>query len=127
MKVRTSIKRLCEACRIVKRRGRLYVVCAKVPKHKQRQGLVTETTSQTAMYFREEEEGEGGGGGGGDSNKNINDYKNSSASRIVEEECCAETRREFLGYLDHRCHVESTSPSRNLTGVTTSFLPWLAR
>ena len=123
MKVRTSIKRLCEACRIVKRRGRLYVVCAKVPKHKQRQGLVTETTSQTAMYFREEEEE----GEGGDRNKNINDYKNSSASRIVEEECCAETRREFLGYLDHRCHVESTSPSRNLTGVTTSFLPWLAR
>ena len=87
---------------------------------------MTETTSQTAMYFREEEEGEGGGGGG-DRNKNINDYKNSSASRIAEEECCAETRKEFLGYLDHRCHVESTSPSRSLTGVTTSFLPWLAR
>lgn len=27
MKVKASIKRLCEACRIVKRRGRLYVVC----------------------------------------------------------------------------------------------------
>ena len=86
---------------------------------------MTETTSQTAMYFREEEGG--GEGGGGDSNKNINDYENSSASRIAEEECCAETRREFLGCLDHRFHVESTSPSRSLTGVTTSFLPWLAR
>lgn len=27
MKVRASIKRLCEACRIVKRRGKLFVVC----------------------------------------------------------------------------------------------------
>jgi large subunit ribosomal protein L36 len=27
----------------VKRKGRLYVVCEKVPKHKQRQGLVTQS------------------------------------------------------------------------------------
>ena len=27
MKVRASIKKLCDACRIVRRRGRLYVVC----------------------------------------------------------------------------------------------------
>lgn len=27
MKVKSSIRKLCEACRIVKRRGRLYVVC----------------------------------------------------------------------------------------------------
>jgi len=39
--VRTAIKKLCEACRIVRRRGRLFVVCAKTPKHKQRQGVHT--------------------------------------------------------------------------------------
>jgi large subunit ribosomal protein L36 len=32
MKVKASIKKLCEACRIVKRRGRLYVVCKDNPK-----------------------------------------------------------------------------------------------
>ena len=32
MKVKASIKRLCEACRIVKRRGRLYVICKDNPK-----------------------------------------------------------------------------------------------
>ncbi|CAI7735313.1 unnamed protein product [Closterium sp. NIES-53] len=43
MKVRASVKRLCEACRVVRRRGRVYVVCATNPKHKQRQGFHTET------------------------------------------------------------------------------------
>ncbi|MCL5733650.1 MAG: 50S ribosomal protein L36 [Patescibacteria group bacterium] len=37
MKVRSSIKKICKSCKIVKRRGYLYVVC-KNPKHKQRQG-----------------------------------------------------------------------------------------
>ncbi|MEK7066186.1 MAG: 50S ribosomal protein L36 [Patescibacteria group bacterium] len=37
MKVRSSIKKLCGICKIVRRKGRLYVVCDK-PKHKQRQG-----------------------------------------------------------------------------------------
>ncbi|MEK7193337.1 MAG: 50S ribosomal protein L36 [Patescibacteria group bacterium] len=37
MKVRSSIKKICQHCKIVKRRGRLYVVC-KTLKHKQRQG-----------------------------------------------------------------------------------------
>lgn len=32
MKVRASIKKLCEACRIVKRRGRLFVICKENPK-----------------------------------------------------------------------------------------------
>ena len=57
MKVRTSIKRLCEACRFVKRRGRLYVVCTKVPKHKQRQGVVTETTGMAMNNASEGGEG----------------------------------------------------------------------
>ncbi len=37
MKVRASVKRLCETCRIVKRQGTLRVIC-KNPRHKQRQG-----------------------------------------------------------------------------------------
>lgn len=32
MKVKASIKKLCDACRIVRRRGRLYVVCKENPK-----------------------------------------------------------------------------------------------
>ncbi|KAL1561006.1 hypothetical protein AAHA92_03759 [Salvia divinorum] len=41
MKVRSSVKKLCEFCRTVKRRGRVYVLCTANPKHKQRQGLST--------------------------------------------------------------------------------------
>ncbi|OGX28753.1 MAG: 50S ribosomal protein L36 [Omnitrophica WOR_2 bacterium RIFCSPLOWO2_12_FULL_51_24] len=37
MKVRSSIKKICEKCKIVKRRGIIYVICTN-PKHKQRQG-----------------------------------------------------------------------------------------
>lgn len=37
MKVRPSVKRFCRDCRIIKRKGRLMVIC-KDPKHKQRQG-----------------------------------------------------------------------------------------
>ena len=37
MKVRASVKRICENCKIVRRRGVIYVVCSN-PRHKQRQG-----------------------------------------------------------------------------------------
>ncbi|MCD8524717.1 MAG: 50S ribosomal protein L36 [Gammaproteobacteria bacterium] len=37
MKVRPSVKRFCRECRIIKRKGRVWVIC-KDPKHKQRQG-----------------------------------------------------------------------------------------
>ena len=37
MKVKASVKRRCSNCKIVKRKGVLYVIC-KNPKHKQRQG-----------------------------------------------------------------------------------------
>lgn len=37
MKVRASVKRICEYCKIVRRRGTVYVVCSN-PRHKQRQG-----------------------------------------------------------------------------------------
>lgn len=37
MKVRPSVKRRCEKCKIVRRRGTVYVICEN-PNHKQRQG-----------------------------------------------------------------------------------------
>lgn len=38
MKVRSSIKKLCRNCTIVKRLGIVRVICSADPKHKQRQG-----------------------------------------------------------------------------------------
>ncbi|KAJ3815969.1 ribosomal protein L36-domain-containing protein [Lentinula aff. lateritia] len=35
MKVRSSVKVMCDGCSIVRRKGRVYVVCSKNPKHKQ--------------------------------------------------------------------------------------------
>ncbi len=37
MKVRPSVKRICEKCQIIRRKNRVRVICAN-PKHKQRQG-----------------------------------------------------------------------------------------
>nr|YP_009646518.1 ribosomal protein L36 [Chloroparvula pacifica]QBX98279.1 ribosomal protein L36 [Chloroparvula pacifica] len=37
MKVRSSVKKMCNSCRIIRRRGRVIVICKKNPKHKQRQ------------------------------------------------------------------------------------------
>ncbi|MBO6194952.1 MAG: 50S ribosomal protein L36 [Bacilli bacterium] len=37
MKVRTSVKKICDKCRIIKRKGVVRVICSN-PKHKQRQG-----------------------------------------------------------------------------------------
>jgi len=37
MKVRPSVKKMCEKCRVIKRHGRIMVICQN-PKHKQRQG-----------------------------------------------------------------------------------------
>ncbi|QJC31040.1 50S ribosomal protein L36 [Enterobacteriaceae endosymbiont of Macroplea appendiculata] len=38
MKVRTSVKKLCRNCKIIRRNRIVYVVCNVDPKHKQRQG-----------------------------------------------------------------------------------------
>ncbi|MBI2920369.1 MAG: 50S ribosomal protein L36 [Planctomycetes bacterium] len=38
MKVRASVKRICEGCQIIRRRGHVRVICSRDPKHKQRQG-----------------------------------------------------------------------------------------
>ena len=38
MKVRASVKKMCDQCKIIRRRGVVRVICTKFPKHKQRQG-----------------------------------------------------------------------------------------
>jgi large subunit ribosomal protein L36 len=38
MKVRSSVKPICDHCKIVKRKGVLRVICKRNPRHKQRQG-----------------------------------------------------------------------------------------
>ena len=37
MKVQPSVKRICDKCKIISRRGRVMVICSN-PRHKQRQG-----------------------------------------------------------------------------------------
>ncbi|MHB8362316.1 MAG: 50S ribosomal protein L36 [Patescibacteria group bacterium] len=38
MKVRSSVKKICKSCYVVKRQRVLFVYCKRSPKHKQRQG-----------------------------------------------------------------------------------------
>ena len=37
MKIRPSVKKICDKCKIIRRKGKVYVICSN-PKHKQRQG-----------------------------------------------------------------------------------------
>jgi large subunit ribosomal protein L36 len=37
MKVRASVKKICEKCKIIRRKGRVMVICEN-PRHKQKQG-----------------------------------------------------------------------------------------
>ena len=39
MKVRSSVKKMCDKCKCIKRKGRIAVICEN-PKHKQRQGQI---------------------------------------------------------------------------------------
>ncbi|HVX09536.1 MULTISPECIES: 50S ribosomal protein L36 [Humibacter] len=38
MKVKPSVKPICEHCRVIRRNGRVMVICSSNPRHKQRQG-----------------------------------------------------------------------------------------
>ena len=38
MKVQNSVKKRCRDCQIVRRKGRVYVICSVNPRHIQRQG-----------------------------------------------------------------------------------------
>nr|YP_009264227.1 ribosomal protein L36 [Gaulettia elata]ANJ18470.1 ribosomal protein L36 [Gaulettia elata] len=37
MKIKSSARKICEKCRLIRRRGRIRVICSN-PRHKQRQG-----------------------------------------------------------------------------------------
>nr|YP_007353948.1 ribosomal protein L36 [Tectona grandis]QJQ74183.1 ribosomal protein L36 [Tectona grandis]QVL27037.1 ribosomal protein L36 [Tectona grandis]CCP47164.1 ribosomal protein L36 [Tectona grandis]CCP47253.1 ribosomal protein L36 [Tectona grandis]CCP47342.1 ribosomal protein L36 [Tectona grandis] len=37
MKIRASVRKICEKCRLIRRRGHIRVICSN-PRHKQRQG-----------------------------------------------------------------------------------------
>nr|YP_009633248.1 ribosomal protein L36 [Tolypanthus maclurei]QBS54583.1 ribosomal protein L36 [Tolypanthus maclurei] len=37
MKIRTSVRKICEKCRLIRKRRRILIICSN-PKHKQRQG-----------------------------------------------------------------------------------------
>jgi len=38
VKVRSSVKPICEYCKVVRRQGVVRIICKRTPKHKQRQG-----------------------------------------------------------------------------------------
>jgi large subunit ribosomal protein L36 len=38
MKVRASVKKICDKCQVVRRKGIVRVICTSTPRHKQRQG-----------------------------------------------------------------------------------------
>lgn len=38
MKVRASVKKRCRDCKVIRRKGRVVVICKSNPRHKQRQG-----------------------------------------------------------------------------------------
>lgn len=38
MKVRSSVKPICEHCKVIRRAGVVRIICKKNPRHKQRQG-----------------------------------------------------------------------------------------
>ena len=38
MKVRASVKPICDKCKVIKRNGIVRIICSSSPKHKQRQG-----------------------------------------------------------------------------------------
>ncbi|TIA11013.1 hypothetical protein D6C77_04540 [Aureobasidium pullulans] len=50
MKVRSSVKKLCDGCKSVRRKGGkyVYIICSKNPKHKQRYGYHTFGEARTA-------------------------------------------------------------------------------
>uniref|UniRef100_A0A0D9ZEV1 Ribosomal protein n=1 Tax=Oryza glumipatula TaxID=40148 RepID=A0A0D9ZEV1_9ORYZ len=50
MKVRASVKRLCAYCKVVKRRGIVFIQCKANAKHKQRQGFSTLAEAAAACH-----------------------------------------------------------------------------
>ncbi|MDO8619957.1 MAG: 50S ribosomal protein L36 [bacterium] len=38
MRVKASVKKICAQCKVLRRKGYVYVLCKSNPRHKQRQG-----------------------------------------------------------------------------------------
>jgi large subunit ribosomal protein L36 len=38
MKVRASVKKICDKCKVIRRKGVVRIICPANPRHKQRQG-----------------------------------------------------------------------------------------
>jgi large subunit ribosomal protein L36 len=38
MKVRPSVKKICDKCKVIRRKGTIRIICSSNPRHKQRQG-----------------------------------------------------------------------------------------
>jgi large subunit ribosomal protein L36 len=38
MRVKASVKKICPKCKVMRRKGRVVVICPANPRHKQRQG-----------------------------------------------------------------------------------------
>jgi large subunit ribosomal protein L36 len=38
LKVRSSVKQMCEHCKVIRRKGVVRIICSRNPKHNQRQG-----------------------------------------------------------------------------------------
>ena len=51
MKVRPSVKPMCEKCKVIRRKGRVMVICEN-PKHKQRQGQDCLEVKKYGTYCR---------------------------------------------------------------------------
>jgi large subunit ribosomal protein L36 len=49
MKVRSSVRKVCKDCFLVRRGKRVLVLCPANPRHKQRQGLHTMTAPRAAL------------------------------------------------------------------------------
>jgi ribosomal protein L36 len=48
MKVRSSLRKICSGCKVVRRGRKIFVVCDTNKKHKQRQGFCTEAAHSGA-------------------------------------------------------------------------------
>ena len=51
MKVRSSVKRICDGCSVVRRKGRIYIICSKNPRHKQVRYAVHVCVNSTQVDF----------------------------------------------------------------------------
>lgn len=49
MKIRSSLRKMCEQCKIITRGRKNYVICKGNPRHKQRQGYATLASSSTTV------------------------------------------------------------------------------